>query len=73
MSAAAERKPIIDLAEQAWAIHNIIQTLHVAVPDDPIGSEVPTRCLLSHVLSLTEPLALELMALESNARKGGKQ
>lgn len=69
----AEPKPTIDLAEHAWASHNILTTLHVALPDDADEAELPTRCLLSHVLSLTEPLALELMTLGSDARKGGKQ
>jgi hypothetical protein len=46
---------------QAWAIHNIIFTLHAALPEDADDSALPVRSLLSHVLSLTEPLALELM------------
>lgn len=65
----AECKPTFDLAEQAWAIHNILTTLYVALPDDVEEAGVPTRCLLSHVLSLTEPLAIELMELVTRGAK----
>lgn len=53
----ANRHPSV----QAWAIHNILTTLVVALPDDPADCAIPVRCLLLHVLDLTEPLALELM------------
>lgn len=67
-------KTAMDFSVQAWAIHNILMTLHAAMPDDAADSEVPARCLISHVLSLTEPLATELMDFDLNARKeGGEQ
>jgi hypothetical protein len=44
-------------ASDAWAIFNVLKTLHAALPDDSIGSEIPTRCLLSHVVGLAESLA----------------
>ncbi|WP_431820229.1 hypothetical protein [Burkholderia sp. F1] len=49
-----------ELMDSAWKIHNIVKTLHAALPDDAFDCDVPTRCMLRHVLELAEPLALEL-------------
>ena len=58
-------KTVLDkLSNQAWAIHNFLQTLHAALPDDVAGAAVPTRCVVRNILDLSEPLALELMDLE---------
>lgn len=57
-------KSAATLARQAWAIHSILQTLHAALPDDPQDCDVPMRCLVSHLMDMTEPLATELMSLE---------
>lgn len=52
-------------AGDAWTIYNIVKTLHAALPDDPADCEVPTRCLLSHVLGLAEALASTLTELRN--------
>lgn len=62
----ADAAPLLKYAGDAWAIFNILKTLHAALPDDPIDCEVPTRCLLSHVVSLTETLADTLMELSDD-------
>ncbi|CAN7472861.1 hypothetical protein [Paraburkholderia hospita] len=59
-----DKRTIDQLSSQAWAIHNIVRTLHVALPDDASDAAVPTRCLLLHVLGLTEQLAMELMDMD---------
>jgi len=64
----AERASLLDLATKAWDIHNILQTLYVALPEDSDGHDVPTRCLLEHVLGLTAPLAELLADLDFSAR-----
>jgi len=55
--------PTLKHASDAWTIFNILKVLHAALPDDPAGAEIPTRCLLSHVLCLSETLASTLMEL----------
>lgn len=51
----------MDLSCQAWDIYNILVTLHVALPCDSVDSEVPTKCLIAHVINLADALASELM------------
>ncbi|MDN7503484.1 hypothetical protein QZM43_12170 [Burkholderia orbicola] len=63
---ARPEQSLIDFVDHAWTIHNIVKTLHAALPDDGPECDVPARCLLRHVLELTEPLALGLM----NANRG---
>lgn len=56
-----------ELMDSAWKIHNIVKTLHAALPDDAFDCDVPTRCILRHALELTEPLALELQCRDAEA------
>ncbi|WP_155704451.1 hypothetical protein [Burkholderia cepacia] len=67
-AAARSELPLVDLISRAWTIHNIVKTLHAALPDDETHCDIPTRCLIRHVLELTEPLALDLMRSEWEAR-----
>lgn len=64
--ARPEQSPT-DLISHAWTIHNIVKTLHAALPDDAFDCDVPTRCVLRHVLELAEPLALELQRRNGEA------
>ncbi|CAM5342302.1 hypothetical protein [Eoetvoesiella caeni] len=48
---------LLDLATKAYALASILQTLHVALPEDKAGCEVPTRTLVSHVMGMAEQLA----------------
>lgn len=48
---------LLDLATKAYALSSILQTLHVALPDDKAGCKVPTRTLVSHVMGMAEELA----------------
>lgn len=57
MAKTTTARPMLKHASDAWAIFNLLKTLHAALPDDAIGSEVPTRCVLSHVVGLAESLA----------------
>jgi len=47
----------------AWTIFNILKTMHAALPDDSSDSEIPTRCLISHLVELSEQLADALAEL----------
>ncbi|KWD74347.1 hypothetical protein [Burkholderia ubonensis] len=60
--------PLVDFIARAWTIHNIVKTLHAALPEDETDCDIPTRCLIRHVLELTEPLALDLMDAEWRTR-----
>ena len=67
-AAARPELPLVDFIARAWTIHNIVKTLHAALPEDEHDCDIPTRCLILHVLELTEPLALDLMKSEWEAR-----
>lgn len=58
----------IELIDRAWKIHNLVKTLHEAIPDDAFDCDVPTRCMLRYVMELAEPLALELQQCDWEAR-----
>ncbi|RQY53518.1 hypothetical protein DF111_20960 [Burkholderia stagnalis] len=70
MSKAVARPelPLVEYIARAWTIHNIVKTLHAALPEDEHDCDIPTRCLIRHVLELTEPLALDLMDAEWRTR-----
>ncbi|WP_313692264.1 hypothetical protein [Achromobacter mucicolens] len=54
----------IPLANRAFDIHNVLVTLRAALPDDAPG-ELPTACLLTMLVRLSEELAVDLLELPS--------
>jgi hypothetical protein len=50
-------------SSDAWAIFNILKVLHSALPDDSFDAEIPTRCLVAHLVDLSEQLADALSEL----------
>ena len=52
----------IPLANRAFDIHNVLVTLRAALPEDEPG-ELPTACLLTMLIRLSEELAIELVDL----------
>lgn len=64
------QKGLESLADQAWAVNNILQTLCAALPCDEAAA-VPVRSVVDYVVSLSKPLASAITELADTVPMDG--
>ena len=54
---------------RAWDVHNVLATLHEALPLDTHDCVIPTKCLVRLVLDMSAKLALDLDQMNFSAKE----